>query len=467
MALGALFLAASCALAGEMPAFPGAEGWGADTRAGRGGKVIIVDNLNDAGPGSLRAALQETGRRIIVFRVSGVIKLEKKDAVNRYIDLREKHSEFMVAGQTSPGGVTLFGDRKAITGCYKQNLHDFVFRHLRFRVQAAGNIEGIDGAEFNGASNFVLDHCDFSGGTDGTLDITSGKNYTVQWCTVANSFYVGGDHGGSLLAYAPTHHVTLHHNIWAHHQSRCGAWFHWSEQHPEHNGLIDYRNNLCYNAINYMFVVKGQAPVHVNVVGNSFITGPNTPKSSPKVKKIWKQVSLPTSTVYEADNLTFDEKGEVDELGKVRKFYQERVEKPHEMPAVTTSSAKQAYEDVLGGAGAWPRDPMTERVVKEIRTRTGKVRNHEAPCIEKGPEPPADSDLDGMPDFWEEGMKLNPRDASDAVKDQDGDGYTNIEEYINDLALARMKQDYHNPVYPVPKGWPDHDPKSCKQIGGK
>jgi hypothetical protein len=259
----------------------------------------------------------------------------------------------------------------------------------------------------------------------------------------------------------------MHHNLWAHHESRCGSWFHWKGAHPEDNGMIDYRNNVCYNGVKFTFVVKGQAPVFVNMAGNTFITGPDSLSGGRKGGRVFRQVALATSTVYEHDNLMITRKGERHQAAKVWKKYAERAEKPHQMPAVTTAPAAENYETVLKTVGAWPRDPMNERVVKEVRTRTGKVRNHEAPFIEKGPDPPADSDKDGMPDFWEKAMKLNPNDPSDNVKDLDGDGYTNIEEYVNDLALARMKQDYHNPVYPVPEGWPDHDPKSCKQIKAK
>ncbi len=454
------------ALAGEVPVFPGAEGWGTNIKAGRGGRVIIVDNLKDSGPGSLRDALHASGPRIIVFRVSGVIRLSKKEKINRYIDLTDKHSNFYVAGQTSPGGITITGNERAITGSYRQNVRNFVFRHLRFRVVAKprGNIDCV---EFNGASNFVLDHCDFSGGTDGTLDITCGKYFTVQYCTITNSFYLGGDHGGSLIAYPPTHHITLHHNLWAHHESRCGGWFHWGNKHPEHNGLIDYRNNICYNGVKYTFVArKGAAPVFVNMVGNTFITGPNSlkVKGSGQPPRVARQVQLPTSTVYEKDNLMFERDEKPLVASQVWKSCARRADRPHEMPKVTTHPAKENYANLFEVVGALPPDPMNKRVFREVRTRTGKVRQHEAPFIEKGPEPPADSDRDGMPDFWEKAMKLNPNDPSDSVKDQDGDGYTNIEEYLNDLALARQKQPYHNPVYPVPKDWPDHAPKSCEQV---
>lgn len=448
----------------KLPAFAGAEGWGADTPHGRGGKVLIVDNLNDDGPGSLRAALQASGPRIIVFRVSGAIKLDKKDTVNRYIDMTPKHSNFMVAGQTSPGGITVTGDRKAATGSYKKGPEDFVFRFVRFRIVAGGKWSGIDCIEYNNANRFVLDHCDFSGGTDGCLDITSCTNYTVSWSTIANSAYCCNDHGGSLLSYAPTSYVSLHHNVWAHHESRCGGWFHWSGKAATDKGMIDYRNNICYDGVNYMFVIRSEPPVHVNALGNWFIAGPNTPQAKGRTKKIWGMVDLKPATVHAGDNVMVDHEG-TKYVGRVREHnIGTYAEKPFDMPKVTTFKSDEAYEKVLTWVGAFPRDPMNDRTVNEIRTRTGKLKNDKADFIEKGPEAPADTDRDGMPDFWEKAMKLDPADPTDNVKDQDGDGYTNIEEYLNDLALARLKQDYHNPVYPIPENWPDYDPSACKQI---
>jgi hypothetical protein len=324
----------------------------------------------------------------------------------------------------------------------------------------------------------VIDHCDFSGGTDGTLDITSSHHYTLQWSTVAQSNFGFGDHGGSLFAYSPTHHVSLHHNIWAHHQTRNGGFFHWGGKHPEDNGQIDYRNNICYDGVYIdLKIRKGKPPIDVNCIGNTFKAGPNTQKSKFRSKRIWNDVALNICRVYEKDNIMIDDEGGKRAMADVhpdtekeKKSWRhtaiigERMDEPFDMPEVTTYSSSNGYEIVLNKCGAFPRDQLNKRLVNDIRNKTGKLKNYKAPFIDKGPEPPADSDRDGMPDFWEKAMGFDPNDKSDNIKDHDGDGYTNIEEYLNDLANARLGKEYENDVYPIPENWPDHrKPSDRKQ----
>ncbi|WP_283657942.1 hypothetical protein [Paenibacillus sp. RC343] len=138
--------------------FPGAVGYGTDTPAGRGGKVIKVTNLNNDGPGSFRAALETKGPRIIVFEVGGVINLEKER-----LELREPY--VTIAGQTAPSpGITF------IRGGLQIRTHDVLMQHVRFRM---GNGDSTKGAGFEpdvstyGASayNIVIDHCSFSWGS--------------------------------------------------------------------------------------------------------------------------------------------------------------------------------------------------------------------------------------------------------------------------------------------------------------
>ena len=172
--LSVLLLSLLCVTAAgaELPAFPGAEGFGANTPGGRGGRVIQVTNLNDRGPGSLRAAVQEKGPRIVVFRVGGVIQLQD--------DLNIRHPFLTVAGQIAPGdGICLRG------GCLHVDAHDVVLRYLRVRIgdspigSSLGNRDAID---IYGA-NVVLDHCLCSWALDETVTTWfAARDVTIQWC---------------------------------------------------------------------------------------------------------------------------------------------------------------------------------------------------------------------------------------------------------------------------------------------
>jgi hypothetical protein len=104
----------------KLPAFPGAEGYGAYTPGGRGGKVYVVTSLNDAGPGTLREACEAEGPRIVVFNVSGVIDLQSPLIITKpYIT---------IAGQTAPGqGICLKRRELDIF------THDVIVRYIRSR----------------------------------------------------------------------------------------------------------------------------------------------------------------------------------------------------------------------------------------------------------------------------------------------------------------------------------------------
>ena len=139
-----------------IPAFPGAEGAGALTPGGRGGRIFEVTHLGDYGPGSLREAVEAEGPRIVIFRVSGIITLEKP--------LRISNPYITIAGQTSPGdGICIRGQTTEING------HDVVLRYLRFR---RGNIDDRDDA-LGGypVGNIIVDHCSASWGLDENLSL--------------------------------------------------------------------------------------------------------------------------------------------------------------------------------------------------------------------------------------------------------------------------------------------------------
>jgi hypothetical protein len=398
---------------GSIPTFPGAEGFGTETPGGRGGKVYVVTTLNWSGPGSLGQALLATEPRIIVFRVSGVINVPDG------VELTGANSYVTVAGQTSPGGITLTGYPGYFIGNYQTDFHDAVFRFIRFRGR--GNYDNI---QFNGAHHLVFDHVDFSGATDESFDITHAHDVTVQWSTITNSDSSGQNYG-SLIAYNPTANFSLHHNFYAHHVNRCAPHFHWGGGVPASGATIDFRNNVVYNCAFDAVIWSNDADssaegnrVKFNLIGNYFKAGPNTPLAAYDYRMPAGSQRYESNTIYQGGSLR--------NVGNLSSQVS--------VPAVTTQSAAQAFDLVLNNAGAFPRDPMNTRTVAEARNGSGSLGKINDAFLTSALTPPVDTDLDGMPDSWESARGLNPFNPSDATLDRNDDGYTNIEEYINELA---------------------------------
>jgi hypothetical protein len=423
----------SCLSLWSLPAFPGAEGYGSQNLGGRGGKVIFVTNTNASGAGSLQAALFTTGPRIIIFRTSGVINLTGE----MYMEA-DNLSYCTVAGQTSPGGITIkCASGTPIFQYTSCKLHDIVWRHLRFRPNTSGNDHAF---EQYLSYNWVIDHCDFSGGSDECLDICRVHDITLQWSTVCNS-QPGGQVYGILSAYNPLYDISFHHNLWANHVNRFPE-MHWESQAAPNNGNVDMRNNIAYNGQNYFFFVGQATPVascRLNLVSNYYKAGPNSPTDD----WLYHMISLDQLiTGYEKDNLTV--RGTNIDRVAISGRVPNKVTAEWPMAAVTTDSAVGAYTKVLDKVGAWPRDPMNTRTVNEVRTSTGQLGKVDDANITTGPAAPTDTDNDGMPDCWETAMGFNPNDSAGKNADHDGDGYTNVEEYINDLALCRVGETPQN-----------------------
>lgn len=435
----------------KVPSFPGAEGPGAITPGGRGGKVLEVTNLNDSGPGSLRAALEESGPRIVVFRVAGIISLQSR--------LTIKEPFITIAGQTAPGdGICVRGETTEI------NTHDVIIRYMRFR---RGELTRRDDA-LGGypTRNVIVDHCSASWGLDENLSLyrwiekmPDGKdkkrpveNLTIQWCISSealdlNKHAFGGTVGGR--------NASLHHNLFASNTGRNP-----SIGYGDH---VDFRNNVLFNW-QHRTVDGGDASSWVNVVANYYKPGPATGEGDiryrvcrPQHLEMFSEASTPGkwhvsdnfvvgNTEVTADNwqggVQFDDP-DIKRLGDAKTVAEKvRNMQPFASSTITQQTAQEAYELVLLNAGAIlpRRDPVDERIVEAVRTgKTTVGRNGiiDRPQEAGGwPEYRAavaivDSDHDGMPDDWEQSHRLNPKDATDGAKDTDNDGYTNIEEYLN------------------------------------
>lgn len=413
--------------AGPVPAFPGAEGFGATTPGGRGGKVIAVTNLNDDGPGSFRAACEADGPRIVVFRVSGLITLTRKLVI--------KNPYITIAGQTAPGdGICLRNFTFVIA------THDVVVRYLRSRLgdQAAQEDDSITLAA--GAKNVIVDHCSATWSIDENLSLAGDvSDVTVQWCLIAeglnHSKHSKGAHGYGSLSRA-NGSVTWHHNLWAHNASR-------NPRLGDNYGrapypTFDVRNNVIYD---YGEIASGltQGVLKVNYVGNYIRPGPSSKATTPI------RVGAPSDlsffikdNVFEAnDALTADNSKFFDPVTIDGKRQVEILNSAFAVPAVRTTSAIAALEEVLATAGASlpKRDSVDTRIVAEVRAHRGSIIDSQQQ-VGGWPElitsqAPQDRDGDGMPDEWERRYGLNPLDPSDGNLDKDHDGYLNTEEFLN------------------------------------
>ena len=430
VALIALFFAHLARASAPIPAFPGAEGAGATTPGGRGGRVIFVTNLDDEGPGSLRAACEAEGPRIVIFRVSGTIRLQKP--------INVEHPFLTLAGQTAPGdGICVRDYTFAIS------THDVVVRHFRSRLGDLTNQEAdcIDFAA--GARDSILDHCSATWSVDECLSLSGNDaNLTVQWCLIGESLHVSkhkkGEHGYGSLSRA-NGPVSRHHNLWIHNSARNPRLGGNYSRPPD--PTFDLRNNVIYN---FGGTASGltQGRLHVNYVGNYIRPGPDSTAKTPiSVGENSELRFFIRDNVFEGnDELTGDNSKFFHPVEIKGKRQVETVDEPFAMPTVTTVPAKDALELVLAtvGASSPKRDAVDTRLVDQVRNHAGHAIDSQTevgswPELKSVPAP-KDSDDDGMPDDWERAHGLNPKSAADGAADRDNDGYTNIEEYINSLA---------------------------------
>jgi len=434
-ALAALSLAPGVAAA--LPAFPGAEGFGAIATGGRGGSVIKVTTLNATGPGSLQEAIDAPGPRIIVFEVSGVI-----DG-----DITITHGDVTIAGQTAPGGgVTIRG---RLIGEYDASVGNIILRFLRVRPLYDGSAgEQFDAAQFSLNSKLILDHMSIAWGVDETMDLYEADDVTVQWSTIEESAIEGhpeGEHNYGLINGPDGHRIAVHHNLFVHHKNRNPAIA---------NGPAEVRNNVAYN-VRHGFVHHNPPDGQFNIVGNVYIKGPDD-DLFPFFFDDDGVGPGPSLSYFLADNYIDDPGvfvGSVDNpwampfkhpsfeyLDKPESFRSDKEfsfagDAPGFVP-VTTQPSGEVYDLVLEKAGAFPRDVVTARLVDEVKQRTGGWGVDMPGDLMAGLSPgapPPDGDGDGMPDAWETEQGLNPSDGSDHGKVMPS-GYTAIEDYINGLA---------------------------------
>ncbi len=448
----------------SIPAFPGAWGGGMFATGGRGGKVIEVTTLNDSGPGSLRAAVQERGPRIVVFRVAGIIQM----TANIDID----NPDITIAGQSAPGdGICLANHSLNI------NTRNVILRHLRVRRGRPEGGQGSDNIGGNPEGWIIVDHCSTSWGMDENLSLyrymkplpgggsvkLPTENVTVQYCISSEALNAGNHAFGGTWGGQDS---TFHHNLFA-----CNTG-----RNPSigMSGEFDYRNNVIFNW-RHRTMDGGDETSMINVINCYYKPGPATNQNMiSTIARIEQRNMYSPGRRWEPGNWypqTQGRPGKWYVAGNIVEGHPEvtadnwkgmqgpetiaRVNTPFEGWPVNQETALEAFESVLAKAGATlpRRDAVDKRVTDMVRTgvvmtEAGIVNDPKEvggyPDYSFTPdEVPADSDHDGMPDEWEKKYGFDPNDLSDGAQDADGDGYTNVEECLNGTN-PREKIDYTN-----------------------
>lgn len=411
--------------AAKRPAFPGAEGFGRMAQGGRGGRIIPVTTLADAGPGSLRACIVAVGPRVCVFRVGGIIRYTtmRPDIRNPYLT---------IAGETAPGGgilITHAGGKGAFTPFVIKNTHDVIVRDIRVRLDRPGEQRRADSAFIiENSRNVILDHVSGSWARDENFGgYADNDAITVSWSIFAEG--VPRHDKCALLSSDPRspQRVSFIKNLCAHNGDR----------NPDINfkpgSCVEVVNNVLYNAqVQFSEVWESYGGTPVNIVGNYYRRGPNTPRLAFGIDRPLV-ASTGTARIYTLDNVV-DGKGIV--LAPAARAA--LVASPVCPLTIKPMPGRRAFDVVLSGAGAFPRDQVDTRIVGEVRSRTGAIGrpNRQLPSIAGGAAY-KDTDGDGMSDRWEMAHGSNPL-RSDPWEDRDGDGWTNFDEFLNYAHNERM-----------------------------
>lgn len=438
-------------------AFPGAEGYGRFARGGRGGKVVYVTNLNNSGEGSLRWALTNgSGPRTVMFKVAGVIDQEYKTI--------RTDPNITIAAQTAPGkGICVYHADLGIGS-------DNVVRFLRARrglgtPEQTGNALGTVYSDYS-----IVDHTSMSWGTDETFSSRSSKNITLQRSMIAEALGIAGHRNyseGTNHGYAATiggDIGSFHHNLLAGCNGRNWSMGGGANANGEYAGRLDIFNNVVYNW--YGRTTDGGAH-EVNFVGNYYKMGPDTKRTVLFTLNIENNLKG-TQSAYISGNVRENKNGSL-QTDKLNDTYRLSIDdgrasldwnwlstKPFFESYAKIEDAQQAFKTTLSDNGA--NQPLLDdhdtRMVTEALNGTytyvgsksgikGEIDNEaDAGGLEVYPETSwadnFDTDSDGLPDWWEEIIGTNANSAigdfSDTNADPDGDGYTNLDDYLDFMA---------------------------------
>lgn len=426
---------AAAQVADGVLAFPGAEGAGRFALGGRGGRVLRVTHLGDAGPGSLRAAVEADGPRTVIFDIGGVIRLASPLTIRR--------GRITIAGQTAPGGGITLRDHPLVVAA-----DDVVIRHLRSRLGDESGVEA-DAVSVERGRRIILDHISASWSVDETLSV--GSRYsppergiydvTVQWSLIAESLnasgHAKGEHGyGSLVRGGHGARMTFHHNLWAAHRARMPRPGNYNPPEVDPAGpRFEFRSNVFYDwsGGHAGYNADTESRSAYAFIANAYIPGPDS------VGRWAFEESNPLARAWFEGN-TMDGVVPADPWSLVkhsdRPDYRLPVRPDWAEAATETAADAEVRVLALVGAGRI-RDAVDARIIEGVRTRTGRIIDSQSqvggwPVVEAG-SAGIDADGDGMPDDWEARHGLDPANPADGTGDRNGDGFTNLEDWLNSL----------------------------------
>lgn len=348
-------------------AFKGAEGAGRFAAGGRGGKVIRVTNLEDEGPGSLRAAVTTKGPRIIIFDVAGTIRLKS--------DLVIREPRITITGEGAPAGGIAIADHGMVI-----KADDVIIRYFRSRLGDLSKVES-DAISVSSGRRIILDHVSASWSVDETLSASARYtdnegiyDLTVQWSIISESLrkggHVKGEHGyGSLVRGGRGSRFSFHHNLWAHHVQRMPRPGNYTPASEDPEGaLIEFRSNVFYNwgGSRSGYNADKESNAAYNFIDNAYVAGPDSTgrvifrEDNPIARSWFSGNSLDGVLPADPWSLT---------TGVIK-----RLAAPLAVAPVASDPAASAYKRVLASAGASkPRDGVDARIVADVRARKGRI----------------------------------------------------------------------------------------------
>ena len=486
----------------QAPAFPGAEGHGRYVTGGRGGTVIHVTNLNDSGTGSLRAAVNGSSKKTIVFDVAGIIELKSDLKIG---------ANTTIAGQTAPApGITV----RYYT--IRPDANNVIVRFIRFRRGEEKDVnEGADAIWTRNYTGIIFDHCSFSWSIDEVASFYDNRDFTMQWCSVAEALNNAG-HGKGAHGYGGIwggKQASFHHNLIAHVNNRAprlnGARYGWTgyDKTKYINTIdaerVDLRNCVMFNWGSGNGAYAGQGGYH-NIVNNYYKAGPSTKnktrvfqcghtnndkddngkKIDPNGIHIYGHFYINGNYVTAASSpANYDWDGVIIDDGNNTIRDTIKLTEPVITGDITTHTAEVAYEKVLANVGAsLHRDAVDARHAEEAKNGTAtysgsvsgakgqldKVSDQGTYELESTSRPEGfDTDKDGMPDTWEIANGLNPNDNSDATLktiDTEKGWYTNLEVYLNSLVEDIMKAGMADGESNYTEYWPEYKTTGISQV---